>query len=82
MIEIATFADQICDASPSSLIDREQSGAFVLGVIRDHDTHEQCQADHATEENINVYIDCVNLKREYNKILKDMQYDGNNILGS
>lgn len=67
----------MCDASPSSLIDREQSGAFVFGVICDYDTHEQCQADHATEENINVYIDCMKLKREYNE--KEITYDGNNV---
>jgi len=56
---------------PSPLIDCEQSGAFVLGIIRDYDTHKQRQADHATEENINVYVDCVNLKKKHDEILKD-----------
>lgn len=51
------------EASPSSLINREQSSALVLRVIRDNDAYEQGQADHTTQENINVYINRMNLKK-------------------
>lgn len=53
-----------CEASPSSLIDREQSGTLVFGIIRDHDAHEQGQADHTTQENVNVYVNRVNLEEK------------------
>lgn len=56
------------EASPSSLIDRKQGGALVLGVICNHDAHEQGQADHTTQENVNMYVNRVNLeKKSYDK---------------
>lgn len=51
------------EGSPSSLINCEQSSALVLRVICDHNAYEQRQADHTTQENINVYINRVNLKK-------------------
>jgi len=55
---------------PSSLINCKQSSTLVLRIIRDHDAHEQCQADHATKENVDVYVDRMNLLKREKHMMK------------
>jgi len=55
---------------PSSLINCKKSSTLVLRIIRDHDAHEQCQADHATKENVDVYVDRMNLLKREKHMMK------------
>jgi hypothetical protein len=45
--------------APSSLVNCEQRSALVLRIVANNNTHEEGQADHATQEDINVNIDGV-----------------------
>lgn len=49
--------------APAPLINCEQSGALVFRVVGNDDANEQRQTNHAAQENVDVYVDGVYLRR-------------------
>lgn len=60
--------------TPPPLIDSQESGSFVLGVVGDHNTYEQGQSYHTAQENIRVNIDRMYLENSFMRLITYVKF--------
>lgn len=51
------------EIAPTSLINSQQSSSFVFRIIGNHYADEKGQSNHTSQENVDVNVNSVNLKK-------------------